>query len=79
MYYKQLTKIIIHENGKTFITLKGKCTVNGSDYKVKLTEQLFNLLEQGVDIMPLIGPEKMEFLISGISPNSWDSLFTPPD
>ena len=74
MYYKNLKKTVTQENGKTFITLSGKCMLNSKEYQVTMEEKMYNILEQGMNIGPLIGFDKMEFLISGICPESWDEL-----
>ena len=74
MYYKNLKKTVTQKNGKNLITLSGKCKINGNEYQVTMEEKLYNILEQGVNIGPLIGFDKMEFLISGICPENWDEL-----
>jgi len=73
-YYKTLKKHIEDENEITYVTLTGNCVKSGQEYRVKMKEEYYHLLIKGINILPFIGPENMEFLMSGISPKAWDEI-----
>ena len=75
-YYKTLKKMISNENGTIYVTLTGNCTKSGQEYQVKIKEEYYQLLEKGINILSIIGPGNMEFLMSGISPESWVDIHT---
>jgi hypothetical protein len=64
---------------KRKIRLTGPCVVTGKQYSVVVTkEAATNYFELGVRIheaFPNLSLEGREFLISGISPEGWNSTF----
>lgn len=60
------------------ITKTSQLTGKGHTMNLDVTHQQINLWLQGAhiqDVMPQLSPGEREFLISGIIPEEWESVF----
>jgi hypothetical protein len=73
------TKLKVIRVSKTKVRLIGPCIVTKKDYSIVVSrEAAVNYFQLGVkihDAFPKLTTEEREFLISGISPEGWNTTF----
>jgi hypothetical protein len=73
------TNLKVSPVSKTQVRLSGRCIVTRKNYSVVVSRQAavsyFQLGMKIQDAFPKLPPEEREFLISGVSPEGWNTTF----